>query len=70
MLLQQQPGRHQHIGIVINNKNGRLSRHARTVTFEVFEIDHLFAIAHTFMSVLLCKLLILLVTTLAQALLL
>ena len=70
MLLQQQPGRHQHIGIVINNKNGRLSRHARTVAFEVFKIDHLFAISHTPWCAPMCNLLILLFMDLAQALLL
>ncbi len=70
MLLQQQPGGRQDVGIVIDDKNACLRAHARTVAGEVFEIDHLCAIVNTGTNLLICKLLIFLGPKLAHELLL
>jgi len=69
MLLQHHPGRKEYVGIIINDKNGRLSSHARTVAAEVFEIDHLFAKSDSLKTVPLRKLLIFLLRKLAYDLL-
>ena len=70
MLTQQKPRRHEYVGIIIDNQNGGMRCHARTVAPEVFEIDHLFAISDTFDETNVRKPLISLGADLARALLL